>query len=282
MAKQKIALGKGLGALLDSYETEKNLADGISHIDIQKIFARDDQPRKFFDENKLNELAASIKQYGVLQPIIVKRENSSFRIIAGERRWRASKIAGLTHIPCIVKEKIEDFTIFEISLIENLQRENLNPIEESDGYSKLIDAFNYTHEKLAKIIGKDRSYITNSLRLLKLSDKVKNLLIDGTISTGHAKLLVPFSLQRQIELADIIVEKGLTVRELERLLSLQRDNTSKVKKSKLIDPFYKDNIAKISDKYQTKVEVNVNKRNKGKIVIHFNSKKEFEKLIEEL
>ena len=278
MAKQKSVLGKGLGALLENLDDE-HLAHEISFIAIDNIIPMSNQPRKVFDNSKINNLAESIKKYGVLQPIIVRKDNGNFKIIAGERRWRAAKIAGIDEIPAIIKENIDDVTVFEMSLIENLQREDLNPIEEAESYKKLLEAFNYTHDKLAKLIGKNRTYITNSIRLLKLADKIKDGLIKGDISAGHCKLLASYPENRQIELYETIVKNNLSVRDLENLLS---KNRIKKKNKTEIPVFFKEEISKVSKKYNTKVDLKLGKKNNGKIIIHFKNEDEFKNLIKDL
>ncbi len=278
MAKQKSVLGKGLGALLNSMDDE-HLAHEISFIEIDNIIPMSNQPRKVFDNNKINNLAESIKKYGVLQPIIVRKDNGNFKIIAGERRWRAAKIAGIDEIPAIIKENIDDVTVFEMSLIENLQREDLNPIEEAESYKKLLEAFNYTHDKLANLIGKNRTYITNSIRLLKLAEKVKDGLINGNISVGHCKLLASLPEGKQIELFEIIVKNNLSVRDFENLLNRSRQKTVNKKE---LPTLFKEEISKVSKKYNTKVDLKIGKKSNGKLIIYFKNEEELKNLIKDL
>jgi ParB family chromosome partitioning protein len=273
---KKKALGKGLSALLGDFSEEK--IEEVNFVPIDSLYPNISQPRKNFDEESIKKLADSISKYGILQPLIVKKENSQFTIIAGERRWRAAKLANLNDVPVIVKENIDDVSVFEISLIENLQREDLNPIEEAESYKKLIEAFNYTHEKLAELIGKNRTYVTNSLRLLKLSKFVKDKLISGELSSGHGKILASLPEDKQNHFAKLILEKGLSVRELEKLIYENgKKKTAPDKQKEFVEE-----AGIISKKYNTKVEIKVNKKDKGKIIIHFKNKDELKKLLEEL
>ncbi len=211
-------LGRGLSALIGENLIELN-DDGLSNIFIEDISPNPNQPRTTFNPNELEELAGSIKQNGVLQPILVRQlENKKYQIIAGERRWRAAKIASLVKIPVIIKE-MHERDVLEIALVENIQRENLSPLEEAYGYKRLIDECQYTQEKMAEIVSKSRSHIANLLRLLNLPDKVKQYLNDGSISLGHAKLLVNQQASEQI--AEQIVGNNLNVRETEDLVREQ-------------------------------------------------------------
>ena len=207
------ALGRGLSALFTQNAPETELVElGVDQID-----PTEDQPRRMFNENKLNELAQSIKTNGIIQPIVVRRNGIRFQIIAGERRWRAAQKAGLHQIPCIIKEVAED-NILELSLIENIQREELNPIEEANAYRKLLDQLNVTQEEIAKRVGKDRTSITNSLRLLKLPQEIQKLVEEDRLSMGHARALLSLdSPDDQKSLAADVINKGLSVRETERL-----------------------------------------------------------------
>ncbi len=207
------ALGRGLSALFTQNAPETELVElGIDQID-----PTEDQPRRMFNENKLNELAQSIKTNGIIQPIVVRRNGLRFQIIAGERRWRAAQRAGLHQIPCIIKEVAEE-SILELSLIENIQREELNPIEEANAYRKLLDQLNITQEEIAKRVGKDRTSITNSLRLLKLPQEIQKLVEEDKLSMGHARALLSLdSPDDQKSLAADVINKGLSVRETERL-----------------------------------------------------------------
>lgn len=207
------ALGRGLSALFSQQAIESDLIE----LDIDLLQPADTQPRKIFKEEALEELAESIRANGIIQPIIARRDGGRFQIIAGERRWRAAQRAGLLKIPCVVRD-IPDEHVLEISLIENIQREDLNPIEEANAYKNLVERLALTQEEVAKRVGKDRSSITNALRLLKLPAKIQQMVEEETLSMGHARALLPLeSAEQQLALADEIIEKKLSVRETERL-----------------------------------------------------------------
>ncbi|AGC67044.1 stage 0 sporulation protein J [Thermoclostridium stercorarium subsp. stercorarium DSM 8532] len=273
----KKGLGKGLGALLD---TDNILSgdSGVMELKIIDIEPNKEQPRKNFDQEKLQALAESIKQHGVVQPIIVKKQDKGYTIIAGERRWRAAKLAGLKTIPAIVKDLSSRETM-EIALIENLQREDLNPIEEAEAYQKLMDEHGLTQEALSKLVGKSRAAIANSVRLLSLPDKIKDMLINEQLTPGHARALITVEdPERQIKLAEEIIEKDLSVRETEKLVN-ERKNEKKQKRKAAKDPTILDIEEKLKSILGTKVELRHNK-NKGKIVIEYYSNDEFNRIIE--
>lgn len=189
---KKFALGKGLGALIpddDLLESEKNNSESILKIDINLIKANEDQPRKYFDEQKIYELSQSIKDHGIIQPLILKKDGNRYIIIAGERRWRAAKLAGISEIPSILMD-LSNRDVMEISLIENIQRQDLNPIEEAKAFYKLIKEFNLTHEELSLRIGKSRTAITNTMRLMNLDERVQQYIIEGVISEGHGRVIL--------------------------------------------------------------------------------------------
>lgn len=223
-------LGKGLGALLDS----ENILVGtsaLSELKINEIVPNTSQPRKNFDQDKLKGLAESIQKHGVVQPIIVKKEPDGYSIIAGERRWRAARMAGLKTIPAIVKD-MSSLEIMETALVENLQREDLNPIEEAEAYQKLIDEHGLTQEYISKLVGKSRAYIANSVRLLSLSDKVRKMIVEELLTPGHARTLITIEdEEKQNKLASYITEKKLSVRETEEYVKKQ---TNKKEKSKVV------------------------------------------------
>ncbi|MBR5507172.1 MAG: ParB/RepB/Spo0J family partition protein [Clostridia bacterium] len=278
MIKKK-GLGKGLNALLTD-ENSSIDSDSITEIKIADIEPNSGQPRKAFDQDKLTELADSIKQYGVLSPILVKKaENDYYQIIAGERRWRASKLAGLKTIPAIIK-KDEEIESYEIALIENLQRQDLNPIEEALGYRKLMTNYGMTQEKVSEKMSKSRSYVANALRLLTLPDDVLSMIEKGELSVGHAKVLLSLSSKEEIiSLAKEVFEKTLSVRELESLIK-QKSKPAKEKKE--VDLNVKlafETIEKsISSKLGTKVKI-LDKNNKGKIQIEYYSAKDLERIL---
>src|ERR1044072_1648125 len=210
------ALGRGLGALLSSDRTI-DLGSEPSEVDLDSIVPGPMQPRTHFDEAALQSLADSIRAHGIVQPLLVRRRGDGFELIAGERRWRAARLAGVTKVPVIVKE-VPDESLLEIALIENIQRENLNPIEEAQAYKKLIETVGLTQEALASRVGRDRSYITNYLRLLRLPEDLQQLVKDGRLSTGHARTILALTqpdLQRRV--ARQIIDSGLSVRATEQL-----------------------------------------------------------------
>ncbi|MDD4295627.1 MAG: ParB/RepB/Spo0J family partition protein [Ruminiclostridium sp.] len=274
----KKGLGKGLGALLDS-ENILMGSSAVSELKINDIEPNRDQPRKQFDQEKLRGLAESIKQHGVVQPIIVKKTEAGYSIIAGERRWRSAKIAGLKTIPAIIKD-ISTREIMEIALIENIQREDLNPVEEAEAYQKLMEEHGLTQESLSKIVGKSRAAIANSVRLLSLTDKVKEMLVGELLTPGHARTLITIeSEEKQNSLADTIVEKNLNVRETEKLINDQ----TKQKKREKSSPNRDANIIDIEEKLKsilgTKVDLQ-HYSNRGKIIIEYFSNDEFDRIVD--
>lgn len=271
-------LGKGLDALLSSASSleEKN---NVIEVKINEVEPNKDQPRKTFDEEKLKNLAESIKEHGVVQPIIVRKEDNRYIIVAGERRWRASKLANLKTVPVIVK----NFTpreLLEIALIENLQREDLNPIEEAEAFSKLIEEFNMTQEEVGKVVGKSRAAVANSVRLLSLAEEIKEMLKEGKLTSGHARTLVTIEdPERQKEIAEKIVAKNLNVREAEILAAGEQKKKNKNKVTRKENIEISDLEEKLKSIYGTKVNL-IKGRNKGKIVFEYYSKDEFERIIE--
>jgi ParB family chromosome partitioning protein len=279
---QKQALGKGLGALipdLSALDESEKKALGIIELALDKIIPNEFQPRKVFNDDKLQELAASIKAQGVIQPVIVHRTGSGYQLIAGERRWRASRLAGLKTIPAIVKEATKR-ELLEMALIENIQREDLNPLEAAEAYKRLQDEFKLTQEDLAKRVGKERSTVTNFLRLLGLPKEVKQDLSTGALSMGHAKALLSLDRVRdQLQAAAVIVKKGLSVRESEALASRLK-NPPKEKKT----PHHQELRAveeKLRRSLGTKVSI-TSKAKGGRIVIEFYSPDELERILERI
>jgi len=279
----KKVLGKGLGALLPSQEDSNQDNNGVVEININDIEPNVNQPRQVFDKDKLDDLAQSIRLYGIVQPLIVKNEDNVYKIIAGERRWRAARLAGLKTVPCIVRD-YTNAQMMQVALIENLQRQDLNPIEEAEAFDKLINEHGITQENLAVIVGKSRPAITNSLRLLNLPDKVKDMVISGQISSGHARALLALKEKGDIEkIADLIVEKELSVRQVENLVNkLSNENNCMQKKSNDLDSDYKQACIEIEEKIKnilgTKVVLKAGK-NKGKIMIEYYSDEELERLM---
>lgn len=284
----KKGLGKGLDALISaeampisSKKTEtKDSAETI--VKITKVEPNREQPRKLFDEDALQELADSIKQFGLLQPILVQNRGDYYEIIAGERRWRAAKLAGLKEIPVIIRDYSEQ-EIVEISLIENIQRENLNPIEEAMAYKKLLTEFNLKQDEVAERVSKSRTAVTNSMRLLKLSETVQQMIIDDMLSTGHARALIPVEdEEQQIQLAQKIFDEKLSVREVEKLVKqvLKPENKKpKEEVSKNLTYIYQDIENKLKESMSRKVAITAKGKNgAGKIEIEFYSNEDLERL----
>ena len=285
-------LGKGLDSLIPASVTgssneKKEQKQTETIVKIAKVEPNRDQPRKNFDEDALQELADSIKQFGMLQPILVQNRKDYYEIIAGERRWRAAKIAGLKEIPVIIRNYTNQ-EIVEISLIENIQREDLNPIEEALAYKRLLEEFQLKQDEVAERVSKSRTAVTNSMRLLKLCDGVQQMIIDDMLSTGHARALIPIEDQEmQLQLAQRIFDEKLSVREVEKLVkSLLKPEHEKPKKetpSQNIQYIYQDIENKLKEKFSRKVEIiSKGKNGSGKIEIEFYSNDDLDRLIETL
>lgn len=283
---KKTALGKGLGALIpnikDEIVVDKEEEKNVSFIPVNLITADKEQPRKNFDEEKILELSESIKQHGMIQPVILRKKGDIYIIVAGERRWRASKLIGLKEIPAIVKD-LSEKEVVEISLIENIVREDLNPIEEALAFKKLLNEFNLTQEEISKRICKSRSAIANCMRLLNLDKAVQEYLIDGVISEGHGRALLSLEdKELQYNTAQKIIDEQLNVRQTERLIKeiINKKSNKKVKKETKKDPYYKDLENKLENYFNTKVSLNCKKDNKGKIEIEYYSEEELQRIIE--
>jgi ParB family chromosome partitioning protein len=264
------ALGRGLGALLSSDRTI-DLGSEPTEVELESIVPGPMQPRTYFDDASLQSLAESIRSHGIVQPLIVRRRGDSYELIAGERRWRAAKLAGLSKVPVVVRE-VPDDSLLEIALIENIQREDLNPIEEAQAYKKLIETVGLTQEALASRIGRDRSYITNYLRLLRLPDDVQQFVIDGRLSTGHARTLLGLTgVDAQQQMARKIIDKGLSVRATELLVhkSSEEKPTKRPAESEPRDPNIKTALDKLRHVLQTHVKITQEANGKGKIEISF-------------
>ena len=293
MAVKRNGLGKGLDSLIPNKSDKPNVqsekkqkkAENVKEetgeimVKINQVEPNRDQPRKDFDEDSPMELADSIKQFGILQPLIVKKKKDYYEIIAGERRWRAAKIAGIKEVPIIVKE-YTDQEIVEISLIENIQRENLNPIEEAMAFKRLLEEFNLKQDEVAERVSKSRTAVTNSMRLLKLSKKVQQMIIDDMISTGHARALLAIDdEEQQYILANKIFDEKLSVRETEKLVKALKNPKKEVKKQKLEHTFVYDNIEEqLKNIIGTKVSVNPKANGKGRIEIEYYSEEELERI----
>lgn len=271
--------GRGLEALIS--QQMDNINDkGVAEIDINKISPNREQPRRVFDEFALEELAESIKQVGVIQPIILARDGEFYKIIAGESRWRAAKIAGIDKIPAIIRN-YDESAAFEVALIENLQRENLNAIEEAGGYKRLIDEFSMSQEEVAEKVGKSRSAVANSLRLLNLDDRVQKMIHDNKLSGGHARALLGLNdSARQAEIAEKIIENGMSVRATENLVkTLNNAKPVEIRPSSFDVSQYKSIEKNLKSLFGTKVKLNC-KKNKGKIEIEYYSDADLERILE--
>ena len=294
MPVKRKGLGKGLDSLIpenksakasgsESKKTEETveIKSGEQMMRINMVEPNRDQPRRNFEEDALLELADSIKQYGVLQPLIVRKRNDYYEIIAGERRWRAAKMAGVKEVPVIIKEYNEQ-EILEIALIENIQRENLNPIEEAMAFKKLLEEFNLKQDEVAERVSKSRTAVTNSMRLLKLDQRVQQMIIDDMISTGHARALLAIDdPEQQYMLANKIFDEKLSVRETEKLIK-EIKNPKKQKEKKVIENafIYEDIEDKMKQVLGTKVHVASKGKGKGKIEIEYYSDKELERMFD--
>ena len=280
------SLGRGLGALLG--DAEFNIDEALTDTPTQPVQAPDDrvdvnllfpspfQPRKDFDEEALNALVESVKEKGVLQPLLVRKKNGRFEIIAGERRWRASKLAGLQTVPVIVKD-MDDKEVLEVALVENLLRENLSAIEEAEGFQRLIDEFSHTQEALAQIVGKSRSHVANTLRLLNLPDSVKDLVREGTLSAGHARALV--GLDNAETLAKQIVAKDLNVRQVEELVAKQKNPEVKEPK-KAKDEDIVEIEKDLNKNLGLRIKISPSKQGGGKVVLQYASAAELDMIID--
>lgn len=295
MAARKGGLGKGLDSLIadrrpvavkensnsSAKEEEKAENNSPLMVKLSEVEPNREQPRKYFDEEAMQELADSIKKYGVIQPLLVEKKEKYYEIIAGERRWRAAKIAGLKEIPVVLKELSEQEKM-EIALIENIQREDLNPIEEAQAYKRLLDEFHLKQEDVAKSVSKSRSAITNSMRLLKLDERVQNMVAGEELSAGHARALLSISdVEKQYELAQKIVEKGLSVREVEALLKKKPAKEEKAETNTAEELIYRNFENNLKEIYGTKVSIK-NQKGKGKIEISYYSVDELERILDML
>lgn len=297
MAVKKGGLGKGLDSLMPNKVNTKQLNEGVSSNKTEKepvktvklslVEPNRDQPRKKFSEESLQELADSIKQYGIIQPLIVQDKKDYYEIIAGERRWRAAKIAGLKEIPIIVRD-ISQQEVMEISLIENIQRENLNPIEEALAYKRLLEEFNLKQEEVAKRVSKSRTAVTNSMRLLKLTEDVQQMVIDEKLTMGHARCLISIDdphLQKKI--AQEVIDRNLSVRETEKLMKklqkaqeAEEEEKKREKEDTALIAIYENIAEQMKTILGTKVEIRRKDRDKGKIEIEYYSQDELDRLLQ--
>lgn len=295
MPIKKKGLGKGLDSLIPDNKSMKSVTSektveskedaaaksGVQVMKINEVEPNRDQPRKNFDEDALLELSDSIKQFGVLQPLLVRKRKDYYEIIAGERRWRAAKLAGVKEVP-VIEKKYTDQEILEIGLIENIQRENLNPIEEAIAYKRLLEEFNLKQDEVAERVSKSRTAVTNSMRLLKLSDKVQQMIIDDMISTGHARALLAIDdPELQYTLANKIFDEKLSVRETEKLVKEIKNPKKPKEKKPVANSFiYQDLEEKMKSVFGTKVSIASKGKGKGKIEIEYYSDDELEHLFD--
>lgn len=285
-------LGKGLDALIPaavgdtkakktSPKEEVTSGNAETLVKITKVEPNRDQPRKNFDEDALLELAESIKQFGLLQPILVQERNDYYEIIAGERRWRAAKLAGLKEVPVIIKHLTEQ-EIVEIALIENIQRENLNPIEEAQAYKRLLTEFNLKQDEVAERVSKSRTAVTNSMRLLKLCDDVQQMVIDEMLTTGHARALLSIEdPKQQYSIAQQIFDEKLSVRDVEKLVkNLNKPAKPKKVTEKNLEVFYQDIEEKLKQVLGAKVSISAKENGAGKLEVEFYNNDDLDKLVE--
>lgn len=286
---KKSGLGKGLETLIpvgemeeidnlivNEKKTEKNSGDTV--LKISQIEPNKSQPRKNFNEDSLQELADSIKQFGIIQPLVVQKKDKYYEIIAGERRWRAARIAGLKEVPVIIKDYSEQ-EVVEIALIENIQREDLNPIEEAQAYKRLLEEYNLKQDEVAERVSKSRTAVTNSMRLLKLSDKVQEMLIDEMITSGHARAILAIEDEElQYEIAERVMDEKLSVRETEKLVKAINNPKKKKDKVEINRAVYDELEVKIKDAIGNNVKLSPKANGKGKIEIEYYSTDDLERI----
>ncbi|MFT5811376.1 MAG: ParB family chromosome partitioning protein [Rubritalea sp.] len=285
MTMKKKRLGRGLGSLIGNFEqvtqvSEEDKATGISELGVDQIQRGNYQPRQHFDEQALQELADSISAQGVIQPIVVRPQGSHYELIAGERRWRAAQIAGLQTIPVVIRD-LDSKSAAAIALIENIQREDLNPLEESQALMRLIEEFDLTHQQVADSVGRSRAAVSNLLRLLDLADPVKDQVNRGLLDMGHARALLALIRHDQIEVAVIVVNRGLSVRETEALVkkTLNGQDQKSVEGTQVKDPDIVRLEARISEKLGAGVQVKPRKKGAGDLIISFHSNDELEGIL---
>ena len=290
MAVKRGGLGKGLDSLIPDTGkvaekvkvVEKVVEKPIEmKLKINQVEPNREQPRKVFDEESLQELAESVKQFGILQPLIVQKRDDYYEIIAGERRWRAAKLAGLKEVPVVIRDMTEQ-EIVEISLIENIQRENLNPIEEAAAYKRLLTEFNLKQEEVAERVSKSRTAVTNSMRLLKLDERVQQMVIEGMLSTGHARALLAIEdNDLQFQMATKVYNEKLSVRDVEKLVkNFGKEKPAKKEENAQQKAVFQDLEEKMKAALGTKVSINRKNDQKGKIEIEYYSMDELERLME--
>lgn len=290
MKTKRRGLGRGLDALLGGAAEAAPAADGAESAErpsptvmpVAQLVPNRFQPRTDFDSNGLEQLAESIRSQGIVQPIVVtERPDGKFTIVAGERRWRASQLAGLTEVPVVARDVADDQQLLELALVENLQRADLNPVEEAEAYRTLSDQFGLSQEVVASKVGKGRTTVTNALRLLRLPAAVQDLLRSGQLTAGQARPLLALDPKRQIEIAELAVEKGLTARDLEALAAQPRDPAKPTRKKPELDVHARAAQERLTKQLQTKVQI-VRRRRGGVVQLHFHSEEELIRLYDRL
>ena len=286
MTVKKKRLGRGLGSLIGNVEeitraSESDIEAGLSMLPIDKIQRGEYQPRKHFDEEALQELANSIAAQGVVQPIVVRKEGNVYELIAGERRWRASQLAGLETIPAVIKQ-IDTQSAAAIALIENIQREDLNPLEEANALQRLIDDFELTHMQVAEAVGRSRVAVSNLLRLLELAEPVKELVNKSLLSMGHARALLALAEHDQPQIAKLVVNRGLSVRETEALIKKQLAPHKPKSQASEADPNIQRLEQQISDSLCAQVKIKTGKKGDGQLIIHFHNNDELDGILQHL
>ncbi len=284
---KKKRLGRGLGSLIGNIDEVTRVDDadraaGLVELDIDRIQRGKYQPRQVFDQKTLEELADSIRAQGIVQPLVVRPEGSHFELVAGERRWRAAQLAGLQKVPVVVRD-LDGHAAAAIALIENIQREDLNPLEEATAFLRLIEEFDLTHQQVADSVGRSRATVSNFLRLLDLADEVKEQINRGLLDMGHARALLALIRHDQIEIAKVVVNRGLSVRETETLVkkTLASQNKTHAKPA-AVDPDIRRLESSLSEKLGAAVKIKPGKKGSGQLVIHFHSPAELDGIIDHL
>ncbi len=285
---KKKRLGRGLGSLIGNIEEVTRVAEteksgGMVELDIDRIQRGKYQPRQNFDQDALQELADSIRSQGIVQPVVVRPEGAHFELVAGERRWRAAQLAGLQKIPAVIRE-LDSKSAAAIALIENIQREDLNPLEEAHAFLRLIEEFDLTHQQVADSVGRSRATVSNLLRLLDLAEPVKDQVNKGLLNMGHARALLALIRHDQIEVAKLVVNRGLSVRETETLVKKTLATQADGKKSQpaAVDPDVRRLETSLSEKLGAAVKIKPGKKGAGQLVIHFHSSAELDGILEHL
>ena len=285
---KKKRLGRGLGSLIGNIDEvtrvdDEEKSNGLIELDIDRIQRGKYQPRQNFDQESLQELADSIRSQGIVQPVVVRPEGDHFELVAGERRWRAAQLAGLQKVPAVIRE-LDARSAAAIALIENIQREDLNPLEEAHAFLRLIEEFDLTHQQVADSVGRSRAAVSNLLRLLDLADPVKQQVNQGLLDMGHARALLALIRHDQIEVAQLVVNRGLSVRETELLVkkTLAQQTGARKAQPTAVDPDIQRLENNLSEKLGAAVKIKPGKKGSGQLVIHFHSSAELDGILEHL